>query len=59
MNPFNKHKHEWFYLTRGMGEMPKRNTPEPLRVAGHICKCPCGAKMLFPDDPKLRPVEVE
>ena len=54
-----KHRHVWFYKERGYGIPPKQNLPKPLKFPGHKAECECGAKMFFPDDPELYPVEIE
>lgn len=52
------HEHVWMYLERGSGELPKKNTPKPVWIEGHLAACKCGEKMFFPDDIKLKPVEI-
>jgi hypothetical protein len=58
MGLFNRHKHMWEYEERGFGEIPKYNTPHPIRFIGLLKQCRCGEKMFFPDDPELVPQEI-
>ena len=55
----SKHKHLWLYICRGHGLPPKQNVPDPEIFDGHVAECECGVKMFFPDDPKLKPQEIE
>lgn len=54
-----RHKHIWVYQQSGIGEFPKKNTPEKLSCEGDLCQCECGKMMFFPHDKNLRPVEAE
>ncbi len=47
------------YKERGHGVPPKQNTPDPEIFDGHLAGCECGEKMFFPDNPKLKPQEIE
>ncbi len=52
-------KHTWHWLERGYGQPPKQNLADPVVFEGYVAQCECGKKMFFPDDPKLRPTEIE
>lgn len=52
------HVHEWTPPMCAIGELPKENTPEPVRMNGHVTFCECGAKRFKADAKGLREVEV-
>ena len=53
------HSHNWKFLTKGNGQFPKENVPDPLLIVGTIYQCECGKRKIVPEDPRLTEVEVE
>lgn len=54
-----RHKHIWKKKQRGHGLAPKQNMLNPIIYDGVKAECDCGKVMFFPDNPNLRPVEIE
>lgn len=53
-----KHQHKWEWKERGIGRYQKGNR-EVFYTPGHKAVCSCAMTLFFPDNPKLRPVEID